>query len=242
VRGVASYWIEFFETVQPDVVLVPIGQGSGIVACAAARAYTGAATRIVGVVSAHATAYLESWAGEELKAARNFHRIVAHGLTPVAGVKLGLSLLTDGWVPGDPLPSPVDAATTETTERFYGKAGLHRTDLDLGVKFDGHRLYTKLDDVYLAGVMHDEHQPAHLKIVKGDEVCVTCFETKGAPCTVFCPAQVYEMHPDAKGKVAKVEIAFSNCVHCKTCDIKCPEGNVVWTPPEGGGGPKYTLC
>jgi len=186
--------------------------------------------------------FMESWAGEELKESRNFHQIVAHGLTPSAGMKLGLSLLTEGWVPCDPLKSSPDAASTETTERFYGKPGLHRDDLDWGVKFDGQRLYQKLDDVYLAGVMHDEHQPAHLKIVKGDQVCVRCFETKGAPCTVFCPAQVYEMHPDAKGQVAKVEIAFSNCVHCKTCDIKCPEGNVVWTPPEGGGGPKYTLC
>ena len=61
VRGVASYWIEFFEQTQPDVVLVPIGQGSGICACAAARACTGAATRIVGVVSAHATAYQQSF-------------------------------------------------------------------------------------------------------------------------------------------------------------------------------------
>lgn len=61
VRGVASYWLEFFEAVQPEVVFVPIGQGSGICACAAARAYTGVATRIVGVVSAHATAYLQSF-------------------------------------------------------------------------------------------------------------------------------------------------------------------------------------
>ena len=61
-RGVASYWIEFFEQAQPDVVLVPIGQGSGICACAAARAFTGAASRIVGVVSAHATAYQDSFA------------------------------------------------------------------------------------------------------------------------------------------------------------------------------------
>jgi threonine dehydratase len=60
-RGVASYWIEFFEQAQPDVVLVPIGQGSGICACAAARALTGAASRIVGVVSAHATAYMDSF-------------------------------------------------------------------------------------------------------------------------------------------------------------------------------------
>jgi threonine dehydratase len=61
VRGVASYWIEFFEQAQPDVVLVPIGQGSGICACAAARAATGAASRIVGVVSAHALAYKQSF-------------------------------------------------------------------------------------------------------------------------------------------------------------------------------------
>ena len=69
VRGVASYWIEFFEAARPDVVLVPIGMGSGIVACAAARASCGAATRIVGVVSSHATAYLDSFrAGRAVEA------------------------------------------------------------------------------------------------------------------------------------------------------------------------------
>jgi len=62
VRGVASCWIEFFETARPDVVLVPIGQGSGLCACAAARAFSGASSRIVGVVSAHATAYKDSFA------------------------------------------------------------------------------------------------------------------------------------------------------------------------------------
>ena len=190
----------------------------------------------------YAQAFADSWAGQELKETRNFHRVVARGLSPWAGFRLGVGLLTGGWVPGDPLQGPTDAEGTETVERFYGKVGLKRTDLDPGLKFDGERFIQKLDDVYQAGVMHDEHQPAHLKIVRGDEVCVTCWETKGSPCTVFCPAQVYEMHPDAQGKVQKVEIAFSNCVHCKTCDIKCPEQNVVWTPPEGGGGPKYTLC
>ncbi|HUP07101.1 MAG TPA: threonine dehydratase [Caldimonas sp.] len=64
VRGVASYWLEFFEGTAgdpPDVVFVPVGQGSGICACAAARAASGARTRIVGVVSAHATAYRDSF-------------------------------------------------------------------------------------------------------------------------------------------------------------------------------------
>ena len=61
VLGVATYWIEFFRAVQPDVVFVPVGQGSGICACIAARTHTGVATRIVGVVSTHATAYLDSF-------------------------------------------------------------------------------------------------------------------------------------------------------------------------------------
>ncbi len=71
VLGVATYWVEFFRAVQPDVVFVPIGMGSGFSACAVARSLTGAATtRIVGVVSAHATAYLDSFrAGRVVEAA-----------------------------------------------------------------------------------------------------------------------------------------------------------------------------
>jgi threonine dehydratase len=65
VRGVATYWVEFFESFAPgyapEAVFVPIGQGSGICACAAARAHVGASTRIIGVVSAHATAYQQSF-------------------------------------------------------------------------------------------------------------------------------------------------------------------------------------
>ena len=65
VRGVASYWLEFFEAIPaaelPEVVFVPIGLGSGICACAAARAASGARTRIVGVVSTLATAYQQSF-------------------------------------------------------------------------------------------------------------------------------------------------------------------------------------
>ena len=65
VRGVASYWIEFFDAIaadqMPEVVFVPIGLGSGICACAAARAHRRVRTRIVGVVSSHATAYQQSF-------------------------------------------------------------------------------------------------------------------------------------------------------------------------------------
>ena len=65
IKGVMTYWVEFFESFAsseaPEVVFVPIGQGSGFCAAAAARTYTGATCKLVGVVSAHATAYLDSF-------------------------------------------------------------------------------------------------------------------------------------------------------------------------------------
>jgi threonine dehydratase len=70
VRGVMTYWVEFFESFprgeEPHVVYVPIGQGSGFCAAAAARAYTGARSKLVGVVSAHATTYLDSFRTKRL--------------------------------------------------------------------------------------------------------------------------------------------------------------------------------
>ncbi|MCL1894173.1 MAG: electron transfer flavoprotein-ubiquinone oxidoreductase [Holophagaceae bacterium] len=183
--------------------------------------------------------FMASWAGEEIKSQRNFHRTIAHGITPVAGIRLGLSIITKGWLPCDPLKCLSDYEYTESTERYYGKKTLRATDLNAEIKYDGVMLIQKLDDLYTSGVMHDEHQPSHLKIIGSDEICADCWEKYGSPCTVFCPAQVYEMHANEKG--LKLEIAYSNCLHCKTCEIKCPKQNVVWTPPEGGGGPQFNI-
>ncbi|RYF18826.1 MAG: threonine dehydratase [Comamonadaceae bacterium] len=65
VLGVMTCWLEFFDSFpageEPAVVYVPVGQGSGFCAAAAARAFTGRNSRLVGVVSAHATTYLDSF-------------------------------------------------------------------------------------------------------------------------------------------------------------------------------------
>lgn len=65
IRGVMTGWVEFFDSFargsEPQVLFVPIGQGSGFCAAVAARTYTGATTKLVGVVSAHATTYLDSF-------------------------------------------------------------------------------------------------------------------------------------------------------------------------------------
>jgi threonine dehydratase len=78
IKGVMSYWVEFFESFPrgqaPDVVYVPIGQGSGFCAAAAARVHTGVRCALVGVVSAHATTYLDSFrAGRVVEAPVSTH-------------------------------------------------------------------------------------------------------------------------------------------------------------------------
>ena len=95
-----------------------------------------------------------------------------------------------------------------------------------------------MTDVYHASVSHDEDQPAHLHVLD-TEICATrCAEEYGNPCQRFCPAAVYEMVEDGGGK-RRLQINFSNCVHCKTCDIMDPYQIINWVTPEGGGGPDY---
>ncbi len=70
VRGVSTYWWEFFRAVPSlDVAYVPIGLGSGACAAIAAKLALGHPVRIVGVVSAHATTYADSLAAGRVVAA-----------------------------------------------------------------------------------------------------------------------------------------------------------------------------
>ena len=57
------------------------------------------------------------------------------------------------------------------------------------------------------------------------------------PSARYCPAGVYEWVEE--GGKPRFVINAQNCVHCKTCDIKDPNQNITWVPPEGGGGPNY---
>jgi len=93
----------------------------------------------------------------------------------------------------------------------------------------------KLTDVYVSGAVHEEDQPSHLVIPDPDLCSTRCREEYGNPCLHFCPAAVYEW-PEGSDRVV---LNPSNCVHCKTCDIADPYGNIEWVVPEGGGGPKY---
>jgi electron-transferring-flavoprotein dehydrogenase len=52
---------------------------------------------------------------------------------------------------------------------------------------------------------------------------------------------VYEIEIEPKTSTRRLKLNPSNCLHCKTCDIKDPYGNITWTCPEGGEGPGYTM-
>jgi electron-transferring-flavoprotein dehydrogenase len=106
-----------------------------------------------------------------------------------------------------------------------------------GLKYDDKLTFSKLTDVYYSSTHHDEDQPAHLKVADFN-ICINqCSVEYGNPCENFCPANVYEMVEAGDSK--RLQINFSNCVHCKTCDIMDPYQIIDWVTPEGGGGPNY---
>jgi electron-transferring-flavoprotein dehydrogenase len=102
---------------------------------------------------------------------------------------------------------------------------------------DGKLSFDRLTNVAFSMTNHEESQPAHLKL-KDPTVPIRVNLPKFAePAVRYCPAGVYEVV--GEGEDARFVINFQNCVHCKTCDIKDPSQNIVWTTPQGGDGPNY---
>jgi len=95
-----------------------------------------------------------------------------------------------------------------------------------------------LSSVYLSNTYHDENQPCHLHLRDAQKAIKINYNQYSSPETRYCPAGVYEIVE--KNNKTTLQINAQNCLHCKTCDIKDPEQNIVWTAPEGGGGPNYT--
>ena len=174
----------------------------------------------------------ESWIAPELRAVRNFHQSFQHGLwrglahTAVQYVTGGRGLIDPMRIPAGyteyhKLDGALDGASP-APPRFQG---------------DGVLTFDRLTDVYHSGTRHEEDQPCHLHVLD-PSICVgRCVTEYGNPCQYFCPAAVYEMVEDKGGR--RLKINFSNCVHCKTCDIADPYQIIDWVPPEGGGGPNY---
>ncbi|MGC3938248.1 4Fe-4S dicluster domain-containing protein [Roseobacter sp. EG26] len=105
-------------------------------------------------------------------------------------------------------------------------------------KPDGKLSFDRLTNVAFSFTNHEESQPAHLTLTDADVPVKSNLPKFAGPSARYCPAGVYEF-VEEEGKDTRFVINFQNCVHCKTCDIKDPAQNIVWTTPQGGDGPNY---
>ncbi|MBI2058386.1 MAG: electron transfer flavoprotein-ubiquinone oxidoreductase [Nitrospirae bacterium] len=176
----------------------------------------------------------KSWIWKELHKARNFHQVYHHGML-VGLVRTGIQTALGGRdLFGDRIDAKADRAYMNKKLWYKDGGGMPE------IKFDNKYLCDKMTDIYNSGTTHEEDQPSHLVVADLDLCENRCTKEYGNPCQYFCPAQVYEPRVEEGGKFA-LHLNPSNCVHCKTCDIKDPYNNILWVPPEGGGGPKYTV-
>jgi electron-transferring-flavoprotein dehydrogenase len=186
-------------------------------------------------LSIYKTLFEKSWLNGEMLEGRNFAQALAKkGITKF--VHLGAQYFTKGRGIKDGLSTEEDCTTLVPVKETVQK------EIDPKKKvIDGTLYVDKLTGVYLSKTMHREDQPCHI-IVHDTNICVNeCYEKYRSPCTRFCPGNVYEIETDEKTMKRRLKLNFSNCLHCKTCDIKDPFRNVKWTCPEGGEGPGYTM-
>jgi electron-transferring-flavoprotein dehydrogenase len=207
---------------------------TGMLAAEAAAAAI-AAGRSGDELVAYEEAYRGSRVWKELYGVRNVKPLWSRFGT-VAGVFLGG---VDMWVTrllggfsffGTLKHGKTDAASTG-----------HARDFEPIVypKPDGTLSFDKLSSVFLSSTNHEEDQPSHLKLKDPSIPIAVNLPEYAEPARLYCPAGVYEVLYDAAGQNPRFQINAQNCVHCKTCDIKDPSQNIVWTTPEGGGGPNY---
>jgi electron-transferring-flavoprotein dehydrogenase len=187
-------------------------------------------------LSAFERRFKDSWAYSELRTARNFHQGFKHGMW--AGVfNAGLSTFTGGRGFG-----VIDKLDSEPGYEVMVKAGYRPTETPRA-PIDNVLTFDKLTDVFASGTMHDEDQPSHLLVADTNICRDRCSVEYGNPCAYFCPAKVYEPMFEKNGDGGidgRLQINFTNCVHCKTCDIADPYQIITWVPPQGGEGPVYT--
>jgi len=207
---------------------------SGMLAAEAAVAAI-AAERAGDELVDYEAAVRSSWIAKELKLVRNAKPLLARFGTFLGGV-FGMadmwctSLLGGFSFLGTLHHGKTDAASLGLAKDF--------TPL-VYPKPDGVVSFDKLSSVFISATNHEEDQPAHLKLKDAAVPISINLPEFGEPARLYCPAGVYEVLYDEAGANPRFQINAQNCVHCKTCDIKDPSQNIVWTTPEGGGGPNY---
>lgn len=198
-----------------------------------------------GRVNDELASYEEAWRsseiGKDLKRVRNvkplwsrFGTLLGVGL---GGLDMWLNTLFGVSPFGTLKHGKTDAQSLEPAANF--------SKIDYP-KPDGVLTFDRLSSVFLSSTNHEEDQPVHLQVKDPALQIKSEHDVFGGPSTRYCPAGVYEWvdkdgnaAADPSAKDVRFVINAQNCVHCKTCDIKDPNQNINWVPPQGGEGPVY---
>ena len=208
-----------------NAVLSGIGAAESVVAALAA-----------GRANDEPAEYEDGWRagpiGKDLRPVRNVKPLWSRFGTllgvPLGGLDMWLATLLGGWSPfgtlrhGKPDHEGLKPAS-DCPPISYPKPD--------GVSFD------RLSSVFVSNTNHTEDQPVHLKVADPALQQSSELGVYDGPSQRYCPAGVYEWLDGPDGK--RFQINAQNCVHCKTCDIKDPNQNITWVPPQGGEGPAY---
>lgn len=180
-------------------------------------------------LSGYSEAFKHSWVYEELYQSRNFGPALHKLGTLIGGA---FNYIDQNWFKGK-LPFTLHD-TRHDHQCLQDKAISPKIHYP---KPDGQLSFDKLSSVFLSNTNHEEDQPCHLKLIDITVPVAYNLAKFDEPAQRYCPAGVYEIIE--QDNVKKLQINAQNCVHCKTCDIKDPQQNIIWTVPEGGGGPNY---
>ncbi len=201
---------------------------SGMLAAQAAFDAIAADAATGSSLTAYPAAFRQSWAYDELWKVRNIRPSFRWGLWP-AMMYASLETVFCGKLPW----------TLHHKHGDHSSLRLAEDSTPIAYpKPDGVLTFDRLSSVFVANVSHSEDQPPHLKLKDATVPVAVNLARYQAPEQRYCPAGVYEIVAAADG-APQLQINAANCVHCKTCDIKDPMQNIVWTTPEGGGGPNY---
>lgn len=200
---------------------------SGMLAAEAAFEALGGEADGPAELTAYPDAFRRSWLHKELRTVRNVRPWFHHGRW-IGMAMSGLEMTLRGKTPW-------------TLHHKADHLSLRKAESSKPIDYpkpDGITTFDKMSSVYLTSVGHEENQPVHLKLNDPDLPIRHNLPLYDEPAQRYCPAGVYEVVQDAD-KEPRFVINAQNCIHCKTCDIKDPLQNIVWTVPEGGGGPNY---
>lgn len=179
--------------------------------------------------TAYSQKFKQSWLHEELHRVRNIRPSFRWGLWPAMIYSALDTFLFRGKAPWTLRHHQADHQSLKPADECAPIAY---------PKPDGVLTFDRLSSVFISNTNHGEDQPPHLKLKDASVPVQFNLAKYDAPEQRYCPAGVYEIVGREEGE-PRLQINAQNCVHCKTCDIKDPTQNIVWTVPEGGGGPNY---